>query len=318
MNAFLEQIKAIGLADWIGLGISLLGLIFIIIILCVCTAALRRNNTAMKRSRFARVSARAEVMNGWLVIVIENKGNEIADDVKVKVGGSVMKYYYDYITRCRVDDILAYMLGQKFMLAPSEKREVPLFPIRLPSSGSNFVAGAPNEESDVNFVTKEEGSKVLEINEVFDATDKRILKRVVKKEKKLNRMRSLQNEVYRREADKIAIKKQKKMRKINKRNHKLTHTTILDAPDIGLLIKNASINFRIRYTCMNYPMHYNYKYHRLNLRTNQISTSDSMAGIIATHNELLKQIVSLQEDIKKLMAKKKKKKDKKGTKKKKK
>lgn len=312
MNAFLEQIKSIGIADWIGLGISLLGLIFIIIILCVCTAALRRNSTAMRRARVARVTARAEVMNGWLVVVIENKGNEIADDIRVKVGGSVMKYYYDYITRCRVDDILSYLLGQKFMLAPSEKKEVPLFPIKLPSSGSNF---APNDESDVNFAKKEEGGNVLEINEVFDAADKKILKRVVKKEKKLSRMRSLQNEAYRREADKIAIKKQKKLRKINKRNHKITHTTILDAPDIGLLIKDANISFRIRYTCMNYPMHYNYKYHRLNLRTNQVSTSDSMAGIIATHNELLKQMVSLQEDIKKLMAKKKKKK---GTKKKKK
>lgn len=40
-----------------------------------------------------------------------------------------------------------------------------------------------------------------------------------------------------------------------------------------------------------------------------------MAGIIATQNELLSQIVTLQADMKKLMAKKKKKK-KKGTKKK--
>ena len=315
MNAFLEQIKTIGIADWIGIGISLLGLIFIIIILCVCTAALRRNATAMRRARVARVSARTEVLNGWFVIVVENKGNEVADNVKVKVGGSVMKYYYDYITRCRVDDLVSYMLGRKFTLAPSEKREVPLFPVRLPSSGSTFASGSANDDGDVNFASKEESGNVLEINEVFDATDNKILKRVVKKEKKLNRMRALQNEVYRREADKIALKKQNKMRKVNKRNHKLTHTTILDAPDIGLLIKKANISFSVRYTCMGYPMHYNYKYNSLNLRTHQISTSDSMAGIIATQNELLSQIVTLQADMKKLMAKKKKKK-KKGTKKK--
>lgn len=302
MDKFIEQVKNFGLANWILLAASALIIIFMIIMLVINSRIMKQYRLDMKKTRVARVVGRLEIINGWCCIVIENKGQEIATGIKVKCTGSIMRYYYDYIARCRVDDMYSKLVGKSFMLVPGDKKQVKLFPINERSEQSIIMNGgiALSSGQDVNLTGMTESSDTLSIDELFDERDKKVLKAVNKKEMKLAKLKAKNDAKYRKLADKIDVKRQKKLRKINKKNNKLTHTSLLEQPDIRPLIEGASIKFDIRYESIGYYMKNKYKYKNLELRDFPEELK-SANDIIKAQNSLLEQMIVLQSQTKNIL-----------------
>lgn len=296
---FVEQIKNFGLANWILIGSLIIVVILLIVLVSVNMKIMKKYRLDLKKTRVARIVTRVEIIDGWCCAVVENRGQEMATNVKVKAKGSIMKYYYAYINRCRVDDTFGKFLGKGFTLVAGDRKQVRLFPISSIATTDTVLSNKAKviaPDGDVNLIGHEEPSDEIDVVQNMDADDAKILKSFGKKEEKLAKLKRKQDEKLRKEEDRVNVKRQKALAKENKKQGKATHTSVISQPDMSPILGKNNILFSLEYESLGYLMKNKYEFKNIDFRDfpEELKTNQSL---LAAQNALLEQVVFLQQQI---------------------